>query len=155
MVMSQKLPKGFKKFPHPFPTRENCNPKDPYQAYLWALIALPYQKGAPWVMPVDYMQLVSKRLWDCFGPPNPDWKPTIKYQRPLNTDPHWLFSAGDWVDADAPERDQRRPAERAADSLAVVQQAELGKELLARMSPNMLKAALTEEQRQALREERE
>lgn len=106
-------------------------------------------------MPVDYMQLVSKRLWDCFGPPNPDWQPTIKYQRPLHTDPHWLMSAGDWVDADTPERDQRRPAERAADSLATVQQAELGKELVARMSPKMLKTLLTEEQRKALREERE
>ena len=133
------IPEDFKKFPHNFPLRENCDPNNPYQAYLWALVALPYQKGAQLVLPVDYLQFVSKRLWECFGPPNPDWEPTIKYQAPLSTDPNWLTSPGSWVDADAPDRDPRRPVERAVDNLVSQQQAELVRELWERMTPEQRK----------------
>jgi hypothetical protein len=133
--VAEKLPADFTKFPHGFPTRENCDPTNPYQAYLWALVAMPYQKGAQLVLPVDYLQFVSKRLWDCFGPPNPDWEPTIKYQPPLNTDPNWLTSPGKWVDASEPDRDPRRPVEKAVDNLVSQQQAELARELWRRMTP--------------------
>lgn len=135
MPQRQALPKDFKPFPHDFPTRENCDPNNPYQAYLWALVAFPYQNGAQLAMPVNYLQLVSKRLWDCFGPPNPEWEPTIKYQKPLSTDPNWMTSPGAWVPADAPDRDPRRPVEKAIDSWSILQQGEVAEELVRRMTP--------------------
>lgn len=131
-MQSEALPKGFTKFSNDIPTRENCDPTNPYQAFLWMLVAMPYVKGAQLVFPVDYLQLVSKRLWDCGV--RPVEEPTIKYQRPSATDPHWLTSPGSWVPADAPDVEDRRPVEKAVDSLLNQQQAELVRELWRRMS---------------------
>jgi len=144
--MPEPIPSDFTKFPHSFPTRENCDHTNPYQAYLWALVAMPYMKGAQLVLPVDYLQFVSKRLWDCFGPPDPDWQPKIKYQPPLNTDANWLTSPGKWVDADAPDPDTRRPVEKAVDSLVNQQQAELVRELWRRMTPEQRRMLTEAEQ---------
>lgn len=121
-------------FPHGFPLRENCDPDDPHQAYLWALVALPGQNGGPLLMPVEYLQLVSKRLTDCFGLPRCAAcghveEPRIKYRRPTSSDPHWMTSPGHWVDADAPDTPDRRPARRAVDSITPTQRAELFREL--------------------------
>lgn len=114
-------------FPHGFPLRENCDPDNPYQHALWALVALPGQNGAPLVMPVEYLQLVSKRLWD-LGFRRVE-EPTLKYYKPSATEPHWLTSPGSWVDIDAPDPDPRTPARRAVDSLVTQQKAELFREL--------------------------
>ena len=133
MKPNEAFPTDFVKFPHGFPTKENCDPTNPYQAFLWMLVALPYQKGAQLVLPVDYLQFVSKRLWDCGA--RPAEAPTVKYQKPAATDPNWLTSPGTWVDVDAPDRDQGRPAEVAVNSLQSQQQAELMKELWSRMTP--------------------
>jgi hypothetical protein len=133
LVTNSVLPADFVKFPHDFPTRENCDPTNPYQAFLWMLVAMPYMKGAQLVLPVDYLQFVSKRLWDCGVRPLEE--PVVKYQKPLNTDANWLTSPGSWVPVDAPDRDPRRPVEVAVDGLLNQQQAELAEELLRRMTP--------------------
>jgi len=133
MTAPSVLPSDFTSFPHRFPTKDNCDPTNPYQAFLWMLVAMPYMKGAQLVLPVDYLQFVSKRLWDCGV--RPVEEPTIKYQKPAATDPNWLTSPGSWVDADAPDRDPVRPVEAAVDGLLNQQQGELMKELWSRMSP--------------------
>jgi hypothetical protein len=133
MTAPSALPADFTSFPNGFPTKENCDPTNPYQAFLWMLVAMPYMKGAQLVLPVDYLQFVSKRLWDCGV--RPVQEPTIKYQKPAATDPNWLTSPGTWVDVDAPDRDPARPVEAVVDSLLSQQQGELMKELWARMSP--------------------
>lgn len=140
--MPQAVPSDFTKFPHDIPTRENCDPTNPYQAFLWMLVAMPYVKGAQLVFPIDYLQLVSKRLWDCGV--RPVEEPVIKYQKPLATDPNWLTSPGSWVPISAPDRDERRPVEQVVDTLLNQQQAELVRELWKR---------LTDEQRKQLNEE--
>lgn len=117
------------KFEHGFPLRENCDPNNPYEAYLWMLVALPGQNGGQLIMPVEYLQHVSKRLWDLNGPPSADWEPLLKYQRPLNTEAHWMTSPGRWVPPDTPDPDPRSPARRAVDSLVPQQRAELFNEL--------------------------
>jgi len=127
------LPADFAPFPHGFPVKENCDPTNPYQAFLWCLVAMPYMKGAQLVLPVDYLQFVSKRLWDCGA--RPVGEPVVKYQKPAATDANWLTSPGSWVDVDAPDRDPERPAAAAVDSLLNQQQAELMRELWSRMSP--------------------
>jgi hypothetical protein len=136
------IPAEFKPFPHDFPTRENCDPTNPYQAFLWMLVAMPYQKGAQLVLPVDYLQFVSKRLWDCGVRPVED--PVIKYQKPLATDANWLTSPGTWVPADAPDREPGRPVEIAVNSLQNQQQAELMRELWRRMSPEQRRMMIEE-----------
>lgn len=123
-----------------FPTRENCNPDDPYQAYLWALVAMPGQNGAQLLMPVDYLQLVSKRLWDCFGPPKCTEcghvdEPVIKYRPPSGMEPNWMTSPGRWVPADTPEPNPTPPAERAVEGLIPTQQAEFFRALYNKLTP--------------------
>jgi hypothetical protein len=105
-----------------FPTRENCDPNDPFQAFLWMLVALPYQNGAQLVMPVDYLQLVSKRLWDCGV--RPSVEPVVKYRPPAGSEPNWMTSPGRWVDADTPDPDPK-PIQKALESLTAQQKAEL------------------------------
>lgn len=131
--MKQALPTDFEKFPHGFPTRENCDPDNPYQAFLWMLVALPYQNGGQLVMPVDYLQFVSKRLWDCGARPVAD--PVVKYRKPSGQEPNWMTHPGSWVDADAPDPPVARPVEQAVDGLAAQQQAEVFDELWRRMTP--------------------
>jgi hypothetical protein len=133
-------------FPHDFPLRENCNPDDPYQAFLWMLVAWPGQNGGQLVMPVTYLQLVSKRLWDLGC--RPVEAPILKYRKPGNLDPHWLTSPGSWVPIDAPDDDPRSPARKAADTLAATQKAELLRELAKDLTPKQrydLARAMAEE----------
>jgi len=85
---------------HDFPLRENCDPTDPYEAYLWMLVAPPMVRGAPLLMPVSYLREMSKRIWDLNGPPNKDWKPRLKYRPPSAGDPHWMTSPGYWENND-------------------------------------------------------
>lgn len=109
-----------------FPTRENCNPQDPYQAFLWCLVALPGQNGGQLVMPVDYLQLVSERIWLCGG--RLVEEPSIKYRPPTGTEPNWITSPGRWVDV-SEDDPQPNPARRALDTLTSQQKAELFAEL--------------------------
>lgn len=151
MVTKQELPEDFEKFKHGFPLRENCDPKNPYQAFLWMLVALPYQTGGPMAFPTDYMQFVSKHEWD-LGAHSWDYlvsiadengmihvsqlhEPTKKYQPPLATDANWMTSPGRWVPIDTPDNDPRRPVEQAVDTLTHQQQAELVNELWSRLTP--------------------
>jgi hypothetical protein len=78
-----------------FPTRENCDPSVPEEAFLWMLVALPYQNGGQLVMPVEYLKLVSKRLWDLGA--RPVEEPVIEYVRPSAASPHWLTDPGKFV----------------------------------------------------------
>ena len=114
-------------FPPPFeefPRRENCNPNDPYQAFLWMLVALPGQNGAPLVMPIDYMQLVSKRLWDLGC--RPVGEPTLVWLPPTGTEPNWMTTPGRWVDASAVvEVSEEQRARASLDAMTMQQKAEL------------------------------
>ena len=109
-----------------FPTRENCDPANPYEAFLWMLVALPGQQGGQLVMPVDYLQLISERIWLCGGRPTEE--PVIKYRPPSGTEPNWITSPGSWVDIDAADP-QPNPAKRALSVLTAQQKAELLAEL--------------------------
>lgn len=109
-----------------FPLRENCDSSDPYQAFLWMLVALPGQNGAQLVMPVDYLQLISERLWLCGARPTEN--PVIKYRAPSGTEPNWMTSPGRWVDV-SEEDPAPNPARRALSVLTAQQKAELLAEL--------------------------
>ncbi len=132
MKTKQALPADFEPFPLGFPTRDNCDPTNPYQAFLWMLVAMPYMKGAQLVLPVDYLQFVSKRLWDCGARPAED--PKIKYRKPAATDANWLTSPGTWMDINDPDPEPDRPVKVAVDALQTQQQAESEKQRLALMA---------------------
>ena len=142
-MTTQELPADFQQFTHGFPLRENCDPSNPYTAFLWMLVAMPYMRGAQLVLPVDYLQFVSKRLWECGARPIAD--PVIKYQKPAATDANWLTSPGTWVPVDSPDRDEGRPVEVAVDSLKSQQQAELLRELWRRLTPEQRRMLMVEE----------
>lgn len=109
-----------------FPTRENCDPSNPEEAFLWMMVAWPGMRGGQLAMPIEYLRLVSKRLWDCGARPTEE--PTIKYRRPSGNDPHWLTSPGQWVPIDAPDP-APNPARQAVARLSSQQRAEVFREL--------------------------
>ncbi|MEV6321365.1 DUF2744 domain-containing protein [Nocardia sp. NPDC051787] len=84
-----------------FPTRDNCDPTDPEEAFLWMLVGLPGLKGAPLLLPIQHLRQVSRRLWDCGA--RPVEQPVIKYRPPRAGDPHWLVSPGTWADINDPD----------------------------------------------------
>jgi hypothetical protein len=80
-----------------FPLRENCDPTDPEEAFLWMFVAPPKLNGAPLMMPIEYYRLMSKRLWDLGCRPTEE--PTLAYVPPTAADPHWATAPGNWVAA--------------------------------------------------------
>ncbi|GAA5086969.1 phage gene 29 protein family protein [Nocardia iowensis] len=84
-----------------FPIRDNCDPADPEEAFLWMLVGLPGLKGAPLLLPIQHLRAVSRRLWDCGA--RPAEAPVIKYRPPRAGDPHWLLSPGTWADINDPD----------------------------------------------------
>lgn len=147
MAIPQELPEDFGEFTKGLPTRENCDPNNPYEMFLWMFVALPYVKGAPLLMPLNYYQHVSKHLHDlglrltCENCGHAH-QPKLKYQPPLSTDPNVWTSPGRWVALEVPDRDPRTPAEMAVDQLIAQQQDQLFKELYRRYTPNQRKALM-------------
>lgn len=111
-----------------FPTRDNCNPDDPEEAFLWMFAALPHVKGAPLIMPVEYYRAVSKRLWDLGA--RPAVEPALEWVAPTATEAHWLTSPGRWVPAGTgPKRSEEDEARTAIAQMSLQQRAELLKVL--------------------------
>lgn len=79
------------------PTVDNCDRTNPEEAWLPALIAIPGIKGAPMPWPVEYLKVLSKRLWDFGGPPDPDAQ-TVWYHPPRGGDISPMFAAGQYKD---------------------------------------------------------
>ena len=111
-----------------FPTRENCDPTNPREAFLWMFVALPHVKGAPLIMPISYYEDVSERLWELGARPTEE--PTLEWVPPSATEPHWLTSPGRWVPAGTgPKRTERDEAKDAVSRMSMQQKAELFKVL--------------------------
>jgi hypothetical protein len=111
-----------------FPTRANCDPTNPTEAFLWMFAALPHTRGAPLIMPIEYWRAVSERLWDLGARPVED--PVLEWIAPTATDPNWLTSPGRWVPAgEGPKRSERDEARDAVSRMSMQQKAELLKVL--------------------------
>lgn len=114
--------------PGDFPTRDNCDPTNPEEAFLWMFAALPHVKGAPLIMPIAYYREISKRLWDLGARPTEE--PTLEWVAPTANEPHWLTSPGRWVPAGtAPKRTEADDARDAVARMSMLQKAELLKAL--------------------------
>jgi Protein of unknown function (DUF2744) len=101
MTEEQQIPVPDSFTDNALPTIDNCDPDNPYQMFLWCFVALPMVSGAPLIMPIDYYQLVSKRLYD-LGIMRKCRKcgfsihPTLKYVPPQQTNPNMWYSPGSW-----------------------------------------------------------
>lgn len=85
-----------------FPLQRDCKPKKPDEFAAWALVALPHMNGAALPMSSEYLQMVSKHLWECGFRWNQRYQ-KIKWRAPSVGDPHWLTNPGRWVKIDEPE----------------------------------------------------
>lgn len=113
-----------------FPTRQNCDPTNPEEAFLWMFAALPNMRGGQLMMPIDYYRDISKRLWDCGA--RPAVEPVIEYVAPSATEPNWLTAPGRWVPVgEAPTRTMHDEARDGLEHMSSQQQAELFAELQA------------------------
>ena len=83
------------------PVRENCDPTNPRQAFLWMFTAMPGMKGAPLMLPTEYWETQSWRMWVLGA--RPVAEPTLKYRAPASVTAAWQ-AAGEWVNLDAPDR---------------------------------------------------
>ena len=92
-----------------FPTRDNCDPGNPEEAFLWMFAALPGTRGGPLLLPVEYMRLVSKRLWDLGA--RPTEAPTLQWVPPSATEPNWSTSPGRWVEPGSVDEAQAEQAQ--------------------------------------------
>lgn len=106
-----------------FPTRENCDPTNPEEAFLWMFVALPGLQGAPLLMPPDYYRLVSKRLWDLGC--RPVEAPTLEWVPPSATEPNWMTSPGHWVAAGTRDLSEEQQAKLALAKMSAQQRHEL------------------------------
>lgn len=79
------------------PTADNCDITDPEEAWLPALIAIPGIRGAPLPFPIEYLKVLSKRLYDFGGPPNPEMQ-SVWYHPPRSGDISPMFASGEWKD---------------------------------------------------------
>ncbi|MGW6121511.1 phage gene 29 protein family protein [Nocardia sp. NPDC055165] len=91
------------------PTRENCDLANPRQAFLWMYTAPPGQAGAPLMMPTEYFELLSWRMWVLGA--RPVAEPTQKWQAPVNATANPWTAAGKWVDVNTPEPERKTVAQ--------------------------------------------
>lgn len=91
------------------PTRENCDPANPRTAFLWMFTAMPGMKGAPLMMPTEYWELQSWRMWVLGA--RPVAEPGQKWQAPVNVTANAWQASGKWVDLDTPEPVRKTIAE--------------------------------------------
>lgn len=111
-----------------FPTRANCDPTNPREAFVWMFAALPHVKGAPLIMPISYYEDVSERLWELGARPSAE--PILEWVAPSATEPNWITSPGRWVPAGSgPKRTERDEAQDAVSRMSMQQKAELFKAL--------------------------
>ncbi|MBF6133517.1 DUF2744 domain-containing protein [Nocardia otitidiscaviarum] len=91
------------------PTRANCDPDNPRQAFLWMFTAMPAMTGAPLMLPTEYWEMQSWRMWVLGA--RPAAEPTQKWQAPASVTANPWTAPGKWVDLDTPEPQRKTLAE--------------------------------------------
>ncbi|QXW04002.1 phage gene 29 protein family protein [Rhodococcus globerulus] len=83
------------------PLRENCDLRNPRQAFLWMFTAMPGVVGAPLMLGTEYWELQSFRMWILGA--RPSAKASLKYQPPTNAVADRWTAQGAWVPLDTPD----------------------------------------------------
>ncbi len=79
-----------------FPTTALCNPHCPEEAFLPYLVGLPGMQGASMLMPLQYLRLWSRRLWDGGG--RLAAEPVTFYHPPRAGEISPAAASGEWKD---------------------------------------------------------
>lgn len=74
--------------------------------------AMPGLRGGALMLPIDYLKLMSQRLWDLGA--RPVEEPTLEWVPPAATDPNWITSPGRWVPVGSVEQVSDEVQARAA-----------------------------------------
>jgi hypothetical protein len=112
------------------PRQDECNPNDPEEHALWALVCPPGIGQTPMLIPEFVARRLSEALWHAGFRHHPEMQ-TKKFQRPFRGPQHALNPMGKWVDMgeESPEPVVLpNLAEMTAEELAVImrQAQELG-----------------------------
>lgn len=83
------------------PLFDNCDPKNPRQAFLPFFTAMPGVQGAPMITQVEFWELQSWRMW-LLGARPTGGKRHLKYRPPATVTNPWT-AQGEWVDVDDPD----------------------------------------------------
>lgn len=83
------------------PLFDNCDPKNPRQAFLPFFTAMPGVQGAPMLTQVEFWELQSWRMW-LLGARPTGGKRRLKYRPPASVTNAWT-AQGEWVDIDDPD----------------------------------------------------
>lgn len=85
----------------PLPLQHECDPDDPEEAFVWALIGLPGPQNGPLLVPPQVLGKWSKHLWD-LGFRHQSQLQTLEYHPAARGGEHWLGQAGHWVPLGTP-----------------------------------------------------
>ncbi|MFC4126445.1 phage gene 29 protein family protein [Nocardia rhizosphaerae] len=85
----------------PLPLQHECNPNDPEDAFLWALVGLPGPRNGPLLVPQQVLGKWSKHLWDLGFRHHPE-EQTLEYHPADPAGEHWLAQSGNWVPVGTP-----------------------------------------------------
>ncbi|WP_405160071.1 DUF2744 domain-containing protein [Nocardia sp. NBC_01499] len=85
----------------PLPLQYECDPDDPTEAFVWALVGLPGPRNGPLLVPPQVLGQWSKHLWDLGFRHDPELQ-TLEYQTASRDGEHWLAQSGSWVPVGTP-----------------------------------------------------
>lgn len=83
------------------PLQHECDPDNPTEAFVWALVGLPGPRNGPLLVPPQVLGQWSERLWDLGFRHDPELQ-TLEYQPASRDGEHWLGQAGSWVPVGTP-----------------------------------------------------
>ena len=130
----------------PVPQQHECNPDDPTEAFVWALVGLPAgKKNVPLMVHPDTLGQWSEHLHKAGFRHHPELQ-QIEWHKPHRGADHWLNGTGRWVEAGTP-----RPPEVTAPDITLLahsERAHLVDQLHAAGNLNHLLAAAAEQARQ-------
>ncbi|MFI5775972.1 DUF2744 domain-containing protein [Nocardia sp. NPDC051570] len=83
------------------PLQHECDPGNPSDVFVWALVGLPGPRNGPLLVPPQVLGQWSKHLWDIGFRHHPE-EQTLEYQPSVPGGEHWIGQAGRWVPIGTP-----------------------------------------------------
>ncbi|KZM68121.1 phage gene 29 protein family protein [Nocardia terpenica] len=99
----------------PVPEQHECDPSNPREAFVWALVGLPGPKqNVPLLVHPNVLEQWSEHLWQLGLRHHPEHQ-TREWHPPSRGQNHWINGAGRWVEAGTP-----RPPTVTAPDMAIL-----------------------------------
>lgn len=98
------------------PTQDKANMASPEEHFVWALVGMAPEAGAPLILPLPIMRQWSRHLWDCGFRHDPELQ-TIHYMPPNPNATVMEMTAGKWVDGPPPQGEEKDEIDALIDNL--------------------------------------